>query len=101
MLSWNPATFSRNRRSRRRPSSWRSSSASCSHSCPPLPPPAPLRQAPAYGVQLKGGNFPLRQEREVGRFLRELRPAIQFETRLAQELGGKTHVFGAVNAPEP
>jgi hypothetical protein len=58
-------------------------------------------KATADRAQQEGRDIALGLEREVRGFAGELDPAIEEETNVFEELGGKGDIFGTVNAPEP
>jgi hypothetical protein len=58
-------------------------------------------QATAYRPQDSSRNGALRLESQAGGFAGEFDAAVEFHAGFAEKLDGKTHVFGAVDAPEP
>jgi hypothetical protein len=60
-----------------------------------------LGQAAADGSQNEGGDGALRRESEIGGLAREFGALVQAHANFSQEFGGKTHVLGAIDAPEP
>src|SRR6476646_1758957 len=57
-------------------------------------------QSPADRSQHERGDLALRRQGEIGSSAGKFGALIKFHPRLAQELGGESHVFGAVHAPE-
>lgn len=60
-----------------------------------------LGEAAAHGAQGEGGDFGFRLDGKVGRFAGKFAAAIEGQSGFTEEFGGKAHVFGAVDAPEP
>jgi hypothetical protein len=60
-----------------------------------------LGQAAADGSEDKGRHGAFGRDGQVSGFAGKLGAFVQTHADFAEELGGKAHVFGAINAPEP
>jgi hypothetical protein len=58
-------------------------------------------QAAADGAKDEGWDVALGSEREIGALRGKLDAAVEPEAGFAEEFGGKAHVFGAIDTPEP
>src|SRR5579859_722450 len=58
-------------------------------------------QSAAHRPENGGGHFSFRSQRNAGGPLGKFRAAVQPHAGLAQKLRGETHVFGALDSPEP
>lgn len=60
-----------------------------------------LSQAAAHGAEGESGDFGFGLDGKIGGFAGKFAAAIEDQSGFAEEFGGETHVFGAVDAPEP
>jgi hypothetical protein len=58
-------------------------------------------EAAAHGAEGEGGDFGFGLDREIGGLAGEFAAAVEGQSGFAKEFGGKAHVFGAIDAPEP
>jgi hypothetical protein len=60
-----------------------------------------LGEAAAHGAQGERGDFGFGLDGEIGGFAGKFAAAVEGQSGFAEEFGGKAHVFGAIDAPEP